>query len=98
MPNKTEKYPSPVDRETPQTCPECYGRGWVDNRCAKPDIENKCGYCNGKGIDAAGKPCYACKGTGLLETRTVDKIQCPRCKGLGRFPIPDEMKTKDFLI
>jgi len=80
----------------PKVCPECQGRGWVDNRCITPDHAHRCAYCDGKGFDASGKECYACKGTGLIEVRQVDKNPCPICSGAGVFPVPPSMTSWDF--
>ena len=93
---KTErpKQVSPSDK--PKVCPECQGRGWVDNRCITPDHEHRCMYCNGRGCDMLGKPCYACQGTGLIEVRKEDKNPCPLCGGAGVFPVPASMIARDF--
>lgn len=80
----------------PRTCTVCQGRGWIDIRCETPDRANRCSFCNGKGVDAGGKECYACHGTGLLEVRAVDKKPCPQCSGAGVFPVPPSMTVWDF--
>lgn len=80
----------------PKTCPECHGRGWVDNRCITPYHAHRCMYCDGKGFDAGGKECYACKGTGLIEVRQEDKNPCPVCSGAGVYPVPPSMTAWDF--
>ncbi|MFZ5433048.1 MAG: hypothetical protein ACOZB3_04660 [Calditrichota bacterium] len=95
MPISTETTREP-SKDRPQTCPECQGRGWVDNRCLTADHAHRCGYCDGRGTDAAGKECYACKGTGLIEVRQVDKNPCPVCGGAGIWPVPPSMTAADF--
>jgi RecJ-like exonuclease len=86
----------PFSEEEPKTCPECAGRGWVDNRCLTPDHAHRCPICNGRGFDTAEKECYACRGTGLLELRQEDKNPCPLCGGAGIFPVPESMRARDF--
>lgn len=95
MPISTESRPEP-SKDKPKTCPECQGRGWVDNRCITPDHAHRCGYCDGKGFDAGGKECYACKGTGLIEVRQVDKNPCPVCGGAGVWPVPKTMTAAEY--
>lgn len=82
--------------DTPNTCPECQGRGWKDNLCVSEDRARCCSFCDGKGTDAAGKPCYACHGTGLIEIRIEDKLACPLCHGAGVYPIPEYLTPSDF--
>ncbi|MBU0691318.1 hypothetical protein KKC97_10130 [bacterium] len=94
MPENIPERPSP-DSE-PKKCPECQGRGWVDNRCLTPDHTHKCPICDGKGINAIEKECYACRGTGLLEVRQVDKNPCPLCGGAGIYPVPMSMRAQEF--
>jgi len=94
MPENIPGKPAP-DSE-PKSCPECRGRGWVDNRCLTPDHTHKCPFCDGKGFDALEKDCYACKGTGLLEVRQEDKNPCPLCGGAGIYPVPDSLRARDF--
>ena len=91
-----EKNPESFQTEMPKICPECNGRGWVDNRCITPDHAHRCAYCDGKGFDAGGKDCYACQGTGLIEVRQVDKNPCPICLGAGVYPVPPSMTAWDF--
>ena len=91
-----EKNPESFPVELPKICPECNGRGWVDNRCITPDHAHRCAYCDGKGFDAGGKDCYACQGTGLIEVRQVDKNPCPICSGAGVYPVPPSMTAWDF--
>ena len=87
----------PVSKTSePQTCPECLGKGWVDNRCITPDHAHRCSYCDGKGFDALGKTCYACHGTGLIEVRKVDQNPCPLCQGAGVYPVPESMVAREF--
>ena len=93
---KTERQPEISRSARPKTCPECRGRGWVDNRCITPDHEHRCMYCNGRGTDAAGRECYACHGTGLIEVRQVDKNPCPLCGGAGVYPVPPSMVAREF--
>lgn len=94
---KTEKRtPDSSLTEIPKICPECNGRGWVDNRCITPDHAHRCAYCDGKGFDTGGKECYACKGTGLIEVRQVDKNPCPLCSGAGVYPVPPSMTAWHF--
>lgn len=90
------KQPRPSPGDAPKKCPECNGRGWVDNRCITSDHAHRCMYCDGKGFDAGGKECYACKGTGLIEVRQVDKNPCPLCSGAGVYPVPPSMVAWDF--
>jgi len=92
----TEKHTTPSKDQPPKTCPECQGRGWVDNRCLTPDHAHRCGYCDGRGTDVVGKECYACKGTGLIEVRQSDKNPCTICGGAGIYPVPESMRAKDF--
>jgi len=93
---QTERKATADKDQPPKTCPECHGRGWVDNRCLTPDHAHRCGYCDGRGTDVAGRECYACKGTGLIEVRQVDKNPCPICGGAGVYPVPLLMKARDF--
>jgi DnaJ-class molecular chaperone len=83
-------------KSTNKICPECQGRGWVDNRCITPDHSLTCMYCVGKGVDALENPCYACQGTGLIEIRQVDKNPCPLCMGAGVYPVPESMTVSEF--
>lgn len=92
----TENRPSPQADGPPKQCPECQGRGWVDNRCLTPDHAHVCMYCSGRGTALSGKPCYACNGTGLIEVRQVDKNPCPLCAGAGVYPVPESMTMKEF--
>jgi RecJ-like exonuclease len=85
----------PLDSE-PKTCPECQGRGWVDNRCLTPNHEHRCMHCDGRGFDVLEKPCYACHGTGLIEIRQVDVNPCPLCSGAGVYPTPESMTFSEF--
>lgn len=94
MGTETRKTPSPEGE--PRTCPECHGRGWVDNRCITPDHSHKCMYCDGKGFDARENTCYACHGTGLIEVRKVDRNPCPLCSGAGVYPVPASMAASEF--
>lgn len=80
----------------PNPCPECQGRGWVDNRCITPDHSLLCTYCNGRGVNFTGKECYVCHGTGSIEVRQVDKNPCPLCHGAGVYPVPESMSMKEF--
>jgi len=91
-----KKSPTASPGNPPRTCTECQGRGWVDNRCITTDRANRCSHCDGKGFDAGGKECYACKGTGLIETRQVDKNPCPKCAGAGVYPVPPSMTVWDY--
>ena len=91
-----DKKPESLLTDEPKVCPECNGRGWVDNRCITPDHAHRCAYCDGKGFDAGGKECYACKGTGLIEVRQVDKNPCSLCSGAGVYPVPPSMTAWDF--
>lgn len=92
----TERRPNPSPEGPPKTCPECQGRGWVDNRCLTPDHAHMCTYCQGKGMSFSGQTCYACNGTGMIEVRQVDKNPCPLCSGAGVYPVPESMSLKDF--
>jgi hypothetical protein len=82
--------------QKPATCPECQGRGWVDNRCVTPDHAHLCSYCNGRGENAVGQTCYACRGSGRIEVRQVDRNPCPLCSGAGVYPVPDSMTLSEF--
>lgn len=93
---KTERRSEPSDKGAFKSCPECQGRGWVDNRCIQPDHEHRCMYCNGRGSDMLGRPCYACQGTGLIEVRKEDKNPCPLCCGAGVYPVPESMAAREF--
>jgi DnaJ-class molecular chaperone len=79
-----------------QTCPDCSGRGWTDNRCATPDSADMCTVCNGRGSDTGGKQCYACHGTGRIEVRKSDKHVCSKCRGAGVYPVPPSMTEDQF--
>jgi RecJ-like exonuclease len=92
----TEKISVPSPTGKPKTCPECSGRGWVDNRCITPDHAHRCAYCDGRGRDALEHECYACHGTGLIEVRKEDKNPCPLCSGAGIYPVPEFMTAGDF--
>ena len=91
-----ERIPVPQSDGAPRTCPECQGRGWVDNRCLTPDRAHRCSYCDGRGTDVQGKECYACHGTSLIEVRVEDKNPCPLCNGAGVYPVPESMTIKEF--
>lgn len=93
---KTEKRPEPTATGAPKTCPECSGRGWVDNRCLTPEQAHRCPLCNGRGTDNAGKQCFACHGTGLMEVRQVDRHRCSLCRGAGVYPVPASMGADEF--
>ena len=82
----------------PKTCPECLGRGWVDNRCITPDHAYRCMYCDGKGFTPLGNECDACHGTGQIEVRQVDQNPCPLCAGAGIYPVPESMTIKEFVF
>lgn len=83
-------------RGGPRTCAQCNGRGWLDNRCLTENQATVCGLCNGAGQNASGKECYACHGTGQIETRIVDKLVCPTCDGAGLFPRSPSMTIDEF--
>jgi RecJ-like exonuclease len=93
---KTESKPTPDPKGPPKTCPECQGRGWVDNRCITPDHAHRCAYCDGRGTDTLGRPCYACGGTGLIEVRKEDKNPCPLCGGAGVYPVPESLTAREY--
>ena len=92
----TLKTGDTFNQEETKVCPECQGRGWVDNRCLIPEHAHRCTICNGTGQNSLGKSCYACGGTGLIEIRQVDKNPCPLCGGAGLFPVPEQMEVRDF--
>lgn len=96
MVEKRERKHVPSPDGEPKTCPECQGRGWVDNRCITPDHAHKCTLCNGTGQTALGKECHACLGTGRIEIRREDKNPCPLCNGAGVFPVPSSMTMEEF--
>lgn len=91
-----EHTPQSSSSDQPQQCPECHGRGWKDHRCLKPDQATVCQACNGRGTTLSGETCYGCHGTGLIETRTVEKDPCPRCNGAGVFPVPEWMHQDQY--
>lgn len=91
-----EEHKLPSNEGPPKTCPECLGRGWVDNRCLTPNHAHVCMYCFGKGQDTSGKDCYSCKGTGMIEIRQSDKNPCPLCAGAGIYPVPESMSMREF--
>lgn len=91
-----EKHSITQKEGSPKTCPECQGRGWLDNRCITPYQAHRCMYCDGKGFDAAENTCYACHGTGLIEVRNVDKRPCQLCAGAGVYPVPESMTISEF--
>jgi hypothetical protein len=93
--SREKKTPLSSDT-TPMTCPECQGRGWIDNRCLTTDQQHRCAACQGRGSSAAGKQCTACHGTGLLDVRQEDKSPCALCTGAGVYPIPESMILSDF--
>ena len=86
---------SPSDK-VPGICPECRGRGWKDNLCAKPNNDVACMQCNGKGSDFNGHVCSGCKGTGRIDIRSTDKLHCALCSGAGVYPVPDSMTITEF--
>jgi RecJ-like exonuclease len=90
----TERKKAQHPEGEPKTCPECQGRGWVDNRCITPDHAHKCTYCDGKGFDALENTCYACHGTGQIEIRQVDINPCPLCSGA--YPVPESLTINEF--
>jgi len=92
----TESRPLPDPHGPAKPCPECQGRGWKDNRCLTPDMANKCSACDGKGFTGSGAECRACRGTGLIETRTVDKNPCALCGGAGLYPVPESMTLQEY--
>lgn len=72
-------------------CPDCHGKGWLDLRCIHADEARACGLCHGAGATPLGKPCAGCKGTGLIEVRTVEQQKCLKCNGTGRYPVPESL-------
>ena len=80
----------------PKTCPECQGRGWLDNRCSTPNHSHLCTLCNGVGQTSTGKECHACHGSGQIEIRQEDKNPCLLCNGAGVYPVPETMTLKEF--
>ena len=80
----------------PPICPECQGRGWRDNLCAKSDEATTCNLCRGKGYDSIGNICTGCGGTGRIEVRTTDKTACTLCGGAGVHPVPESMTMAEF--
>ncbi len=94
--SESEDWPTPDPEGNPKTCPECGGRGWVDNRCLTPNHSHLCTYCNGRGFTAAGNDCTACQGTGNINVRLEDKNPCPLCQGAGVYPVPESMSMKEF--
>jgi DnaJ-class molecular chaperone len=91
-----ENIPHASPESQPQTCPECNGRGWKDNRCPTSDQSIVCMACNGRGTTASGAVCGGCHGTGQIETRLQDKMPCPLCNGAGIYPIPSSMNEAEF--
>lgn len=77
-------------------CPECQGRGWRDNLCAKSDEATTCNLCKGKGFDGIGHVCSGCGGTGRIEVRIADKSACTLCRGAGVYPVPESMTMDEF--
>jgi DnaJ-class molecular chaperone len=69
----------------------------MDNLCESEARARRCSHCDGKGTDAAGKECYACHGTGLIEVRMKDKLACSLCRGAGIYPVPESMNAVDFV-
>lgn len=92
--DKNRSGSNPPGNQT--SCPDCQGRGWMDNRCATPEASDLCSVCNGKGFDAGGKECYACHGTGRIEVRKIDKTVCSKCRGAGVYPVPPSMTEDQF--
>ena len=91
-----EKRARSLSDASPMTCPECQGRGWMDNRCLAPGQEHRCHACNGRGTTLTGKLCRACHGSGMMEIRAEDKSPCVLCKGAGVYPVPESMTISDF--
>ena len=92
---ETERVETP-SADAPKTCPQCQGRGWMDNLCVTEARERCCSFCDGKGVDAGGKECYACHGTGLIEVRVQDKLACTLCHGAGIHPVPESLTATEF--
>ncbi len=92
----SESKSSPSPDGLPKTCPECEGRGWVDNRCLTEHHAHRCNHCDGRGVSLSGIECAACHGSGMIEVRKEDKNPCPLCSGAGVYPVPSSMRMSDF--
>ncbi len=91
-----ESRPVPNADGPSKPCPECQGRGWKENRCSTPDQAYRCPTCDGKGFTSSGSECHSCHGTGLMETRLEDKIECSLCGGAGLYPVPESMTLGEY--
>jgi DnaJ-class molecular chaperone len=96
MMNGNNKTPAQSQKTKPQPCKECDGRGWLDSHGLRADQAHRCPYCDGKGVNVLGRPCYGCSGTGLLDIPMEDKHPCPQCGGAGVWPVPPSLAVDDY--
>jgi DnaJ-class molecular chaperone len=53
-------------------------------RALRVDIQYRCGACQGRGSDVAGRVCPACDGEGIDQEQPVAELaRCPSCHGRG---------------
>jgi molecular chaperone DnaJ len=60
----------------PKTCPECGGRGVLDDNQGLFSFSTPCRRCGGRG-QVIDKPCRACKGTGVTRKARQVKVRVP---------------------
>jgi DnaJ-class molecular chaperone len=74
-----------------EVCTDCWGKGWIELHCAKPDEARVCELCHGTGTTPGGRACAGCHGTGQLEEPGAKKLTCVKCNGTGKYPLPEAM-------
>ena len=62
---------------TPRSCPDCGGRGVIEDNQGFFAMSRPCGLCNGRGsiIDT---PCATCRGTGAVSRPRAVRVKLPR--------------------
>ena len=61
---------------SPETCPQCYGRGQVRFQQGFLTVAQTCGQCSGRG-QVIANPCTSCLGQGLVEQERKLKVKIP---------------------
>lgn len=61
---------------TPRSCPDCAGRGVVDDNQGFFSLSHPCATCQGRG-NLIDQPCANCSGTGITTRPRVVKVRLP---------------------
>lgn len=61
---------------SPQQCPQCYGRGVVEDNQGPFAFSSPCTRCSGRGV-IIDYPCVGCRGTGIEKRPREVKVRIP---------------------